>query len=201
MAAIGITGGVASGKSTLTALLAGLLRSPSFDADACARDLLRHDGAVAREVRAAFGPEVFTLVGGIDRTALRHRVFSDREERRRLEAIIHPRVRAGWQEWMREQLQNGPGKVLLVEIPLLYETAAGQFFDRTIVVGCGRETQMRRLTGERRLAAEIAGQIVASQWDLSAKIRLCDHLIWNEGSLDNLRSQAELYARYLEPTY
>ena len=201
MPAIGITGGVASGKSTLTALLAGLLGSPVFDADACARELLRHDDAVAREVRAAFGPDVFTPAGTIDRTALRNRVFSAEVERRRLEEIVHPRVRASWQGWLREQLQNGPGAVLLVEIPLLYETAAGPFFDRTIVVGCGREAQMRRLTGERRLSPEIAGRIIASQWDLSAKIRLCDHLLWNEGSLANLRSQAELCARYLEHLY
>ncbi len=198
MPAIGITGGVASGKSTLTALLAAQLGAAVFDSDACARDLLRHDEAVASEVRAEFGPGVFTTEGVIDRAALRQRVFADRTERTRLEAIVHPRVRASWQGWMREQLQNRPDRVLLVEIPLLYETAAAPYFDRTIVVGCGRETQMRRLTGERRLEAEMAGQIIASQWDLSEKIRLCDHLIWNEGPLDNLRSQGELCANVLE---
>jgi dephospho-CoA kinase len=201
MPAIGITGGIASGKSTLGRLLSELLRAPSFDADACARALLTHDDAVAQEVRAGFGPGVFAASGEIDRAALRSRVFSAASERRRLEAILHPRVRARWQGWLREQLQNSPDAVLLVEIPLLYETDAAAFFERTIVVGCSRDAQMRRLTGERRLSPEIAGQIIASQWELTEKIRLCDHLIWNDGAFDCLRAEAELCARFFEHLY
>jgi dephospho-CoA kinase len=198
MPAIGITGGVASGKSTVTRMLAELLGAASFDADACARDLLQRDETVSQEIRSAFGPVVFSASGEIDRAALRVRVFAGTPERRRLEAILHPRVRSAWQGWMREQLQNTPGAVLLVEIPLLYETDAAPFFDRTIVVGCGRDAQMRRLTSERRLSEEIAAQIIASQWDFPEKIRRCDHLIWNDGARDFLRAQAELCARFLE---
>jgi dephospho-CoA kinase len=197
MPAIGITGGVASGKSTLTRLLAELLPAPSFDADASARRLLADDDAVRREVRAAFGPGVFTASGEISRPALRGRIFAGSAERRRLEAILHPRVRSIWQGWVQEQLQNSPRAVLLVEIPLLYETQAAAFFDRTIVVGCGPDVQMRRLVGERRLPEEIAGRIIASQWALTEKIRRCDHLIWNDGAFDSLRAQAELCARLL----
>jgi dephospho-CoA kinase len=198
MPAIGITGGVASGKSTVTAFLAELLRAAVFDADACARDLLQNDETVRLEVRAAFGPEVFAGSGQIDRPALRARVFAGAAGRRRLEAIVHPRVRTAWQGWVQEQLQKSPGAVLLVEIPLLYETGAAPFFERVIVVGCGRDVQMRRLTIERRLQAEIAGQIIASQWDLAEKIRRCDHVIWNDGARAGLRAQAELCARFIE---
>jgi dephospho-CoA kinase len=201
MPAIGVTGGVASGKSTVTAYLAELLHAPAFDADACARELLQNDAAVRREVRVAFGPEIFAASGQIDRPVLRTRVFSDAADRGRLEAILHPRVRAAWQGWVREQLQNSPGAVLLVEIPLLYETGAGPFFERTIVVGCARDVQLRRLTVERRLPDQIAGQIIASQWDLAEKIRRCDHLIWNDGSHAGLRAQAERCARFFEHLY
>ncbi len=198
MPAIGITGGVASGKSTVTKLLAELLNAPAFDSDAVARDLLDQDGAVAGEVRARFGPEVFNATGEIDRPALRERVFAGTQDRRRLEAILHPRVRRRWQAWLQEQLQNSPGAVLLVEIPLLYETEAATFFARTVVVGCSRETQLRRLTGERHLTAEMADRMVASQWEMPEKIRRCDYLIWNDGSAACLHTQAELCARVLQ---
>ena len=198
MPAIGITGGVASGKSTVTACLAELLGAAAFDADACARALLQNDAGVRQEVRQAFGPGVFNASGEIERPALRKLVFSGPAERARLEAIVHPRVRAAWQAWMREELQKSAGAVVLVEIPLLYETGAGPFFERIIVVGCSWDVQMRRLTLERRLPAELAGQIIASQWELADKIRLCDHLIWNDGARAGLQAQAERFARFIE---
>jgi dephospho-CoA kinase len=201
MPAVGITGGVASGKSTFTRLLADLLRAPSFDADACARDLLQNDAAVAGEMRAAFGPAIFSAAGEISRAALRNRIFARPPERRRLEAIVHPRVRTAWQAWMEDQLQNAPGVVLLVEIPLLYETDAARFFERVLVVGCARDIQIRRLTDGRHLSSAVASQIIASQWDLPEKIRRCDHLIWNDGALGCLRAQAELCARLFAHLY
>jgi dephospho-CoA kinase len=137
MPAIGITGGVASGKSTVTACLAELLPAPAFDADACAREMLQNDDAVQREVREAFGPEVFAASGLIDRPALRTRVFSEAADRASLEAILHPRVRAAWQGWVREQLQKSPGAVLLVEIPLLYETGAVSLLAAVGTCRCG----------------------------------------------------------------
>ena len=81
-----------------------------------------------------------------------------------------------------------------MEIPLLYETGAAGFFEKVIVVGCSLATQMRRLTGPRGLPEETARRIIASQWELAEKIRLCDHLIWNDGSADRLHAQAELCA-------
>ena len=201
MPAIAITGGIASGKSTFTALFhAALPGAERFDADACSRRLLAEDPAVAAEVRALFGPAAFDADGRIDRTALRALVFAENGDlapRRALEGVLHPRVRAAWRGWLDLRLQNAPGAIMLVEIPLLYETGAEVFFDQVIVVGCNLETQQRRLISQRGMAEETALRIIASQWDLSEKIRRCDHLIWNEGSEAILRAQAERCARHL----
>ena len=199
MPTIAITGGVASGKSTFTRALQALLGAETFDTDAAARQLLEADADALAAVRVAFGPGVFDAAGhGVDRAALRAAVFADPAARRELEAILHPRVRARWRGWLEERLQSSPDAILLVEIPLLYETGAAEFFDVAIVVGCSLETQMRRLTGPRGLSEEMARQIIASQWKLAEKIRLCDHLIWNDGSAERLHTQADLCARYLQ---
>ena len=202
MPAIAITGGIACGKSTFTAFFQAVLPdAEGFDADACSRRLLAEDPAVAADVRALFGPQVFDAAGRIDRAALRGRVFAedgDPAPRRALEGILHPRVRAAWRGWLDLRLQNAPGSIMLVEIPLLYETGAEGFFDQVIVVGCSPETQQRRLTTRRGLAEEAARRIIASQWDLSEKIRRCDHLIWNEGAEAILRAQAERCGRHLQ---
>ena len=205
MPAIAITGGIASGKSTFTAFFHGALPgAEAFDADACSRRLLAADPAVAEEVRAAFGPAAFDAGGRIDRSALRALVFTDSGDpapRRVLEEILHPRVRAAWRGWLDQRLQITPGAVMVVDIPLLYETGAEVFFDHVIVVGCSPETQRRRLTARRGLAEETALRIIASQWDLSEKIRRCDHLIWNQGSEAGLRAQAARCARYFQRLY
>ena len=205
MPAIAITGGIASGKSTFTALFhAALPGVEGFDADACSRRLLAEDPAVAGEVRAAFGPAAFDAAGGVDRAALRARVFAadgDPAPRRALEAILHPRVRAAWQGWLEKRLQTAPGAFMVVEIPLLYETGAEVFFDHVIVVGCSPEIQRQRLHAWRGLSEEFAARIIASQWDLSEKIRRCDHLVWNQGSEAGLRAQAGRIARYFQSLY
>ncbi len=194
MPAIAITGGIASGKSTFTRIFQQRLGAQTFDTDGSARRLLAEDAGALAAVRAAFGESVFGADGRLDRAALRTVVFADPARRRELEAILHPRVRAEWQAWLESGLQNAPGVVLLVEIPLLYETGAAAFFDQVIVVGCSLATQMRRLTQGRQLAGEIARQIIASQWELAEKMRRCNHVIWNDGSEQRLHAQAVLCA-------
>ena len=202
MPLIAVTGGIAAGKSTFTRLLAGALKAPVFDTDQCARSLLSEDQEVARAVRSAFGDAVFdALTGQIDRAALRRIVFAAAERRGELETILHPRVRATWTSWAREELQKSPDAILLVEIPLLYETAAASLFDQAVIVGCSEQTQLRRLTGERQLPIDTARQIMASQWPVTEKIRLGDHLIWNDGSSTYLQAQSNLCAHYYRASY
>ncbi len=199
MPTIAITGGIGSGKSTFTQVFASALRAEVFDTDVCARGLLAEDPAVAAEVRAAFGAGVFGADGRPERAALRGIVFADDPApRRALEAILHPRVRAAWRGWLEERLQKSPDASWLVEIPLLYETGAEEFFDHVIVVGCSLPTQLSRLTNQRRLPETTARRIIASQWELPDKIRRCDHLVWNDGPESCLRTQAERCARYFQ---
>ena len=199
MSAVAITGGIATGKSTFTRLFAAATGAPAFDTDACARRLLENDADALTAVRAEFGPGVFTPDGAaIDRAALRAVVFGDSALRRALEEILHPRVRAEWQGWLEGHLQRTPDALLVVEIPLLYETGAAGFFDQVIVVGCGLPVQMRRLIETRRLSEDMARQIIASQLPLTEKISQCHHLIWNDGSEDSLQAQAALCAAYYQ---
>ena len=202
MPAIAITGGIASGKSTFTRLFRDLTGALVFDTDACARRLLAEDAPSLAAVRAAFGPGVFDAAGAVDRAALRAEVFANPARRTELEAILHPRVRAEWQAFLQSGLQNAPDTLLLVEIPLLYETGAAAFFDHVIVVGCRLATQMRRLTQGRRLTETVAHQIIASQWELSEKMRRCHHVIWNDGAEERLRAQAAFCASlYAKPGF
>ena len=195
MPTVAITGGVATGKSTFTRLFAAATGAPAFDADACARRLLLDDAPSLAALRAEFGPGVFAADGrSVDRAALRAVVFADPARRRALEGILHPCVRTAWQGWLKEGLQTRPDALLIVEIPLLYETGAAEFFDKVIVVGCSLPVQLLRLTGTRGLSADLARQIIASQTPLAEKTSQCHHLIWNDGSEESLRAQAALCA-------
>ena len=181
MPIFGITGGVATGKSTFTRLLAARLGAEVFSSDAAARQLLESDAGALAALRAEFGDAVFDpATGVVRRDVLRELVFASAERRRALEAILHPRIRASWTRWAEEKLQIDPNTALLVEIPLLYETGAEALLDRVIVVACGPAAQWRRLIEVRKLPAAIARQVIDSQLPLSEKIRRCDHLIWND---------------------
>ncbi len=197
MPAFAITGGVASGKSTFTKLLASCAGAQAFDADDAVRGFLDNDPQVAGELREQFGSGIFLESGQVDRPALRRRIFENEQERRQLEAILHPRVRKRWRGWIEEQLQISPRAILLVQIPLLYETGADAFFAGVIVVGCGWQTQMRRLTGNRGFTEDAARQMIASQWETPEKIRRGGQVIWNDGTLACLEAQAQLCARLL----
>ncbi len=201
MPLIAITGGIAAGKSTFTRLLADALDAATFDTDHCARRLLSEDREVAQAVRTEFGGGVFDAQGRIERAVLRQIVFAASESRGRLEAILHPRVRAAWTGWARERLQKAPDAILLVEIPLLYETAAASLFDQAVTVGCTEQTQVRRLTIERHLPIDIARRIIASQWSMAEKIRLGDRLIWNDGASKYLQAQADLCAQHYRDSF
>ena len=201
MPLLAITGGIAAGKSTFTRLLGAALPASIFDTDQCARALLADDREVAQAVKAAFGAEVFDAEDRVDRGILRRIVFGSKDSRKALETILHPRVRAIWTRWAHDELQNAPEAILLVEIPLLYETAAASLFDQVIVVGCALETQLLRLTTERRLSNDIARQIIANQWPLTEKLRLGDRLVWNDGSGAGLQMQIDFCARYLRAIY
>jgi dephospho-CoA kinase len=192
---IGLTGGVASGKSSASQILIEELASQFFDADCCVHDLLASDDTVRDAIVAAFGPAVCDPSGRPDRAALRDQVFADSARRRVLEDILHPAVRARWMALAASA--RAAGAWLLVDIPLLYETGAETHFDRTIVVACHRRTQLLRLTENRGLAPAMAARIINSQFDLGEKTQKADHVIWNDSTVSNLDGQCRLLAAWL----
>lgn len=199
MPVLGITGGIATGKSTFTRELVKWLPAKVFDADGTARELLEGDLAVRKEVEEAFGPESFGEGGGIDRGHLRRIVFNDEEKRKRLEGILHPRIRSRWQRLAQDSRQAT--EWLVVDIPLLFETAAQSAFDTIAVVGCSAATQRARIVLERKLPLELAERIIASQHDLASKMARADHVIWSDSPLAKLAEQAQIFAGYLQERY
>ena len=199
MPVLGITGGIATGKSTFTRALLEVLPAEVFDADLAARSLLESDAWVRESVAAAFGDEIYPADGAPDRIRLRELIYSDPANRTRLEQILHPAVRAGW--IARGEAARRTGAWLLIDIPLLYETAAEVHLDRVIVVGCSPQTQRHRLRSDRALPLELAERIIAAQLDLPTKIKRADHLIWNDSRPDCLKAQAEILSNWLTRHY
>lgn len=199
MPVLGITGGIATGKSTFARCLPRYLPGRSYDADEAARNLLADDLSVREAVRDAFGAEIFRPDGELDRTRLRELVFADASKRSRLEAILHPLIRRSWLALAAETRQAGTW--LFVDLPLLYETGAEPHFDRVVVVGCSPANQAWRLENLRKLPEEIAGKILAAQLDLLTKTKKADHLIWNDSGVSCLESQAELLGHWLRQCY
>jgi dephospho-CoA kinase len=199
VAVIGITGGVASGKSSLTARLATMLAAKVFDADTAARDLLENDPEARQRIRERFGMAILDADGRVDRGRLREEVFGDAVKRSALEAILHPLIRARWIGLA--QLARSSRDWLLVDIPLLFETGAETECDAVVVVACKPETQRERIVSHRGLSPEMAEKMIASQTSLATKAARADYVIWNDAPLARLEEQAALLAGYLGKRY
>lgn len=196
MPVVGITGGIATGKTLFGGRLAGLMPEMRvFDTDRCARELTEEDAEVIGAIRREFGPEVFDPEGNLERGRLRSIVFGDAGRRKALEGILHPAIRRRWVGLAEEA--RAAGSWLAVDIPLLYETGVQSFFDTIIVVACTGRTQRRRLLEGRRVEPALAEQMIAAQWPLPEKIDRADIAIWNEGTPEALESQARLAAMRL----
>ena len=195
MAVIGVTGGIGSGKSTFSKMLADHLGARLFDADSAARELLESDPAVRQEITSEIFAEAYTPDGRPDRATIRRVVFHDPAAKARLESILHPRIRERWTQLAAECRQNATP--LVVEIPLLFETGAERFFDRIATVACSHETQLAR-TAARGLPRDEAESIIRSQLPLERKTMLAYFVVWNDGSLTNLENQASELAKILQ---
>jgi dephospho-CoA kinase len=195
MPALGITGGIGTGKSSFVQALLRHLPARVFDADGVAHELLNSDPVVREAIRERFGAGVFTPEDVPDRLRLREAVFGAPEERQALEAILHPRIRERWVALCVAQ-QDAPDW-LLVDIPLLYETAAEKVLERVVVVACSAETQRARLREKRGLDEITSENIIGAQHDLGLKMKAANHVIWNDSTLDCLEGQARLLARWL----
>jgi dephospho-CoA kinase len=188
MPAIGITGGIATGKSTFVECLRELLSGATFfDADEAAHELLNRR-EVQKQIRREFGGQVFSTAGDLNRTKLRAIVFADATKKRALERILHPRIRRQWRTEAKEH-RNSP-TFFFADIPLLYETGGESLCDRVVVVACSQKVQMARLRKRMSIKSADARQMINSQMPLEEKIRRADHVVWNNGDRASLMQQA-----------
>lgn len=193
MAVIGVTGGIASGKSSFCRALAKIEPFCIFDSDACAGEFLDSDPAVREAIVRDVLPTAYRVDGTPDRAAIRAHVFSSPDARIRLEAILHPLVRSRRLAMVNEA-QSG-GCDLLVDIPLLFETGASSSFDCIVTVACSSEIRIRRAMS-RGLALPEVERIIASQCEDGRKIAHSDFVIWNDGTLRMLEAQAAEFGFY-----
>ncbi len=190
---IGITGGIATGKSTFRRVLQERTGATVFDADAAARTLVNDDPEVGALLREEFGAGIFSATGELNRAALRAIVFAEPEKKRALEQILHPRIRL---QWAAEAKQSRlTGELFLADIPLLYETNGETLCDAVVVVACSALLQQERLMQRAQLSQTDAVAMIAAQMPLAEKIARADHLVWNNGPVALLADQAELLAR------
>lgn len=190
---IGLTGGIASGKSTVADEFASL-GIAIIDADIISRELVEPGQPALTRIVEIFGPEVLDGEGHLDRRRLRHLVFADPSLRKQLEEVLHPAVREELAR--RSRLTTGPYQVLVV--PLLVENQLGHMVDRILVVDTPEATQLQRLESRDSIDAEQARRMLGAQASRAARLAAADDVITNTGSLADLKTQvAALHRKYL----
>ncbi|QNN45683.1 dephospho-CoA kinase [Thermomonas brevis] len=190
---IGLTGGVASGKSAVEACFRTLGVAVA-DADAAARDAVAAGSDGLAEVVAAFGAGVLTADRNLDRPAMRRRVFADPDARRQLEAIVHPRVRKA----LADACRAAPGPYAVASIPLLAEGGgrdAYPWLDRILVVDVPEDVQLARLLHRDGIDEALAGRMIGAQATRRQRLAIADDVIVNDRGLDALPAQVEALDR------
>jgi dephospho-CoA kinase len=194
MKVLGLTGGIGMGKSTSARLLRAR-EVPVVDTDDLARQVVAPGQPALAEVLAAFGPKMAGPDGQLRRAELARCVFADPAARRRLEAILHPPIRALWRAQVETWRAEGRPLAVVV-IPLLFETKAETELDLTICVACSAPTQQQRLQA-RGWSPEQIEQRLQAQWPVETKAARADYLVWTEADLEVHAAQIERILRRL----
>ena len=195
MPAIGITGGISTGKSSFVQCLRELVPDAKiFDADTAARELVDKDPEVRGLIEKAFGPGVYSASGSLNRGAVRAIVFADADKKRALEQILHPPIRRQWS--LEAERHRNSDKLFFADIPLLYETGGDTLCDRIVVVACSPRLQLERLMARTHLAELPAQQMIDAQMPLMDKVRRADHVVWNNSGRAELKEQARLLVNF-----
>ncbi len=190
---LGLTGNIATGKSTV---FKRLIQSPNikgFDADQCVTDLYKKQEVLA-DLIELFGKEVVDDEGNPVRSIIRTAVFNNIELKKELESIFHPRVQDSFHR-VKESLVEG--QHLVADIPLLFEKDVEYPLDRVIVVACSSATQFKRLRLRSKLDIDTTKAMITSQVSISHKISLADHVIWNEGCHAQLERQIDTLIHHI----
>jgi len=189
---VGLTGGIACGKSTVANLFAAL-GITIVDTDLLAREVVAPGSALLPQIAAHFGAGVLQTDGSLDRGRLRELVFANPAERQWLERLTHPAIR----ELTDARCEQATGKYVIVAIPLLVETGGADRFDRVLVVDCAPEIQLARLQARDGSTREQAAKLLAAQVTREQRLAVADDVITNDGDLFALREQVEkLHQKY-----
>jgi len=181
---VGLTGGIASGKTTVADMFAEL-GAVVIDTDIIAHEVVAPGQPALEEIRQAFGESVFAGDGSLSRTAMRTLVFADDDARRRLEEIVHPRI----QEEIYRQSDQAGGDYQLIVIPLLVESSLKSYVDRILVVDCDEATQINRLLERDAESRDQAQRMLAAQASRESRLEIADDVIHNDRDLAQTRSQ------------
>ena len=181
---IGLTGGIASGKSTVADLFVAL-GADVIDTDVIAREVVQPGEPALEEIQRRFGNDVLDESGALDRAAMRSLVFSNHDARSDLEAILHPRIGAE----VRRQSQSADGLYQIIAVPLLVESPLLRFVDRVLVVDCPEAVQLERLLKRDSGTLDEARRILAAQSSREDRLEIADDVIHNDADLEHLRKQ------------
>ena len=183
---IGLTGGIASGKSTVCDLFSQL-SVEIIDADKISHDITKKDGLAFQEILDYFGKKILGLDGELDRQQLRSIIFNDATAKRALENIIHPKVL----NEINKNISDSTAPYLIIAVPLMIETGMHELMDRVLLIDCSIETQVRRLIERDKCSKQQAQSIIQNQASLESKRAICDDVIVNEEgtSFDQLKTE------------
>lgn len=187
MLKVALTGGIASGKSTVVNLFKAL-DVPIVDADAIARQLVAPQQALLSTLVKAFGSEILRADGSLDRSQMRQRIFADPEQKQRLEQIMHPAINV---EMDRQLAELSSAEYVIVDIPLLAETQASRRFDRILVIDCPVSIQRQRLLMRDAITEQLAEQMINSQASREQRLALADDIINNTETLGQLAERVK----------
>jgi dephospho-CoA kinase len=195
---VGLTGGIGSGKSAAAACFSAL-GVPIVDTDVIAHELTVAGGAAIAPIRAAFGPTLMTGEGALDRAAMRRHVFVAPAERKRLEAIMHPLIRASAEAQIC-RLARADFPYIILVVPLLLESGSyREHVNRVVVVDCPEEMQIARVMARSTLTRDEVMAIMAAQSGRQERLAMADDIIANDAGLDALQARiAALHATYLK---
>ncbi|MEM7209277.1 MAG: dephospho-CoA kinase [Pseudomonadota bacterium] len=196
MYTVGLTGGIASGKSTVCGFFVAL-GVPVIDADEAARIVVKTGSSGLDDVVKAFGEDMLQDNGTLNRARLRDVIFADRNAKETLESILHPRIR----DWMDEQVSSleSVHAYCIRAVPLLIETQQHRNVDRVLVVDCDEDTQLDRIVSRDQITKEAAQKILAAQVNRQTRLQHADDVIENSGSIPSIKIQvARLHSQYTE---
>lgn len=191
---LGLTGGIATGKSTVAALIKGR-GIPIVDADAVSKEITQAGSPALEQIRLVFGPEVFKLnslgESELDRLVLGKRIFSDPQQRADLESILHPLIRARVQQ-LRKDLEGEGHALAFYDVPLLFEKKMQSEFDEVVVVYAPSSLQLTRLMARNSLTESEARERIEAQLDIELKRKLANYVVDNSSDIHFLGERVDL---------